>query len=90
MIELLEKLDRLKKVIDQHPTIKEIEKVQKDIEINKDLYNKIIKKEKKTLEDEQIIKYKNLENEINFLILEINQYLKENLLKNSRCQNESD
>lgn len=90
MIELLEKLDRLKKVIDQHPTIKEIEKVQKDIETNKDLYNKIIKKEKKTLEDEQIIKYKNLENEINFLILEINQYLKENLLKNSRCQNESD
>lgn len=85
MEELIKKLENLKKSLDKNQSIKEIKKLNKKIKNNQELVNKINKYNlTKSEEDKQniiknktIIKYKHLEVEVNFLILQINKQLKE-------------
>lgn len=81
MIEFIEKIEALKKELDQSAPIKNLKKVQTEIFNDKKLYNEIAKKNLTSLQSSKVLEYKKLENEVNFLILEINQYLKEHLMK---------
>jgi len=79
MVELLEKIDDLKRYLDLDVRVLELEQLQ--VEIKKDLllYERIQKKDATVLDDEQVKLYKKVENEVNFLILEIRKYLIEHL-----------
>lgn len=89
MLELLEKIELLKKSLDEDSIIKSLKECQEDI-MQDTLLMKQIKNHDKLLESKEKIKeLRRLENDVNFIILEINQYLKENIIKNSRCQNEN-
>lgn len=71
---IYEKVDNLIKSLDRDKDIVEIKKIQnqilKDEKLLKDL------KEKKKIDNELVIKYKHLENLINYKILSINKELK--------------
>ena len=81
MIEFMEKIKTLKKELDQSALIKDLRRVQTEIFNDKELYGEIAKKNLASLQSSKVLEYKKLENEVNFLILEINQYLKEHLMK---------
>lgn len=89
MLELLEKIDILKKELDKLEVIQNLEKVQLEILNDKELYQKIKNKKQEVLTDSTVIEYKKLENEANFLILEINKYLKQSFQESRRCYHES-
>ena len=84
MNELYEKLDNLKKELDNLDLFKKIEDSIKKIESNKGLMAKIEKFNKTKNNDirldiykyDEIKEYKELENEVNLLILQINTKLK--------------
>ncbi len=81
MIEFMEKIEALKTELDQSALIKDLKKVQTEILNNKELYDGLKQKSSSALNNPKVLEYKKLENEVNFLILEINQYLKEHLMK---------
>ena len=79
MLELLDKLDQLKKELNECRSMKELLAIQKEILNDQELYEKLQKKDMEALQDEKVYAYRNCENEVNFLILEINKCLKEQL-----------
>ena len=85
MIGLMEKIDRLKNTLDNAKCIKDIEKTQKEILADKKLYEQVLRKDPSLNQHEKIQKYRQLENEVNFLILEINNTLKQNLKEGEKC-----
>jgi len=89
MLELLEKIEKLKSTLEKDPTIQELKRVQEEIKKDENLLVQLKNKEKETENNEKIRKMQLLENQVNFIILEINKRLKENIGKNSRCQNEN-
>lgn len=89
MLELLEKIEKLKSTLEKDPTIQELKRVQEEIKKDEKLLVQLKNKEKETENNEKIRKMQLLENQVNFIILEINKRLKENIGKNSRCQNEN-
>lgn len=84
MIELNEKIEVLKQELNEIDSVKEIKQILKEINEDKEFcslfeeyhktYDEKVKDE--ILTYEVLRKYKKLENEINFIILEINQKLK--------------
>lgn len=80
-MELLEKIAILKEKLDQLEIIANLKAIQQEIREDQALYEQIKKKESVISNNPKIIEYKRLENQVNFLILEINQYLKENFKK---------
>ncbi len=89
MIEFMEKIDLLKKELDQDISIQNLKKIQEEILNDKRLYEQIKKKDFCMNQDPRIIEYKKLENQVNFLILEMNQYVKNHLFGDGVCH-ESD
>lgn len=85
MIDLMEKIDRLKNTLDNAKCIKDIEKTQKEILADNKLYEQVLRKDPSLNQHEKIQKYRQLENEVNFLILEINNTLKQNLKEGEKC-----
>lgn len=85
MIGLMEKIEQLKKALDNAKCIKDIEKTQKEILADNKLYEQVLRKDPSLNQHEKIQKYRQLENEVNFLILEINNTLKENLKEGEKC-----
>ncbi|MBR2828424.1 MAG: hypothetical protein IKE70_04255 [Bacilli bacterium] len=84
MKELLEKLEELKQELDKSSTVIEIKELNKKLEQEEDLVE-MVKKYQITKEEslrKEIIKnpifleYKKKENDLNFIILEINKRLK--------------
>lgn len=96
MEELLNRLDKLKKELDNLPLFKELDLCIKNINNNKELVEKIenynlTKNNSLRLEIysyKEIQEYKEKENELNLMILEINKRLKTITNKRS-CHNES-
>ncbi len=85
MIGLMEKIEQLKKALDNAKCIKDIEKTQKEILADNKLYEQVLRKDPSLNQHEKIQKYRQLENEVNFLILEINNTLKQNLKEGEKC-----
>lgn len=85
MIGLMEKIEQLKKALDNAKCIKDIEKTQKEILTDNKLYEQVLRKDPSLNQHEKIQKYRQLENEVNFLILEINNTLKQNLKEGEKC-----
>lgn len=92
MEKLFEKLDNLKQALDDTECIKELKRMNEEIQKDEKLIS-LIEKYKLTKDErlkENIInkeifqKYKKQENELNFLILEINQELKK-ITKKDKC-----
>ena len=85
MEKLIEVVDNLKKSLDRHEKIIKIKELNKKIKNDKELVSliekyKLVKDEKikdKINKNDLFIEYKLSENEVNFLILEINAKLKE-------------
>lgn len=96
MEELLDRLDKLKKELDNLPLFKELDLCRQNISNNKELVEKIekynlTKNNNLRLEIysyKEIQEYKEKENELNLMILEINKRLKTITNKRS-CYNES-
>ena len=85
MIGLMEKIEQLKKALDNAKCIKDIEKTQKEILADNKLYEQVLRQDPSLNQHEKIQKYRQLENEVNFLILEINNTLKQNLKEGEKC-----
>lgn len=92
MEELYEKIDNLKKALDEDKTIKEIKILTKEINKNEKLL-KLIEKynytrdervKEEIINDKKFREYKQYETELNLLILEINQELKK-ITKKDKC-----
>ena len=90
MSELIEKIEELKKELDQLEVFDELKLLQKQIYCNSELVDKI-KKYNETINQslrldiyqyDEMKQYKKIENEINLIILEINQRL--NLITDKR------
>ncbi len=88
MILLWEKLDALKSALDEEECIKKIEQAQKEIKDDEILYKKLKKRDLEAFHHEKVLKYRKIENEVNFLILDLNQHLKK-YFKNKRQCHES-
>lgn len=92
MEELYEKIDNLKKTLDETSTVKEIKKLTEEINKNKDLlaliekynYTQDERIKEKIINNEQFKNYKHHETKLNLLILEINQELKK-ITKKDKC-----
>lgn len=92
MEELYIKLDNLKQTLDDTETIKEIKRLTKKINKNKELLELIEKYnytqderiKEKIISNEEFREYKHQETELNLLILEINQELKK-ITKKDKC-----
>lgn len=84
MLDLIEKVEKLKNELDNSELIKEIKKLNEEISNDKELLEniKIYQKTKslevkeKIFQNENYIHYKQLENEINLVILQIKSSLK--------------
>lgn len=93
MEELLDKIEKLKEELDKEEKIILIKKQLEIIMKNKELINKINNYKKNNNEElkheiyknKDFIKYKELENEINLLIFEINSKLKK-ISKKGNCK----
>lgn len=92
MERLIEKVENLKKILDENKKIKEIRELNKEIFNDKELLGLIVKYQssqdikikEKILESKLFQKYKESELDINIIVLEINQKLKE-LGKHGSC-----
>lgn len=89
MLELFEKLEILKNKLDSCDSILKLTRMQEEILNNRVLYQKIVEKNGTVNQEEKVLEYRKLENEVNFLILEINRRLKENFKKEVLCHNEN-
>ena len=94
MNELIAKVDKLKETLDNTKEVKEITKLNKEIMKDKELL-KLVEEYQKTQDEsikEKIIhnplfkEYKKKETDLNLIILEINQKLKEITGKRNNCQ----
>jgi len=101
MDELSIRIDKLISKLDNDSRIKEVKELKNKILSNKELISKInkmkelekysgeyIEFKKDLFKNDEFVRFKELENEIDFLILEINNHLKE-LTNERRCKNES-
>lgn len=92
MEKLYEKLDNLKKTLDESETIIKLKEFAKEINNNQELVSLIEKYnithderiKEEILKYDIFLKYKHQETELNFLILEINQELKK-ITKKDKC-----
>lgn len=96
MEELIEKIDILKKSLDQEIVVQEIKELNKKVK-NDDKLLSLIKNyritkdeniKKQIIENALFKEYKEKETEINLLILELNKRLKE-ITKKDKCLHES-
>ena len=101
MDELSIRIDKLISKLDNDSRIKEIKELKQKILSNQELISKInkikeldkysgeyIELKKNLFKNDEFVRFKELENEIDFLILEINKHLKK--LTNKRgCKHES-
>jgi cell fate (sporulation/competence/biofilm development) regulator YmcA (YheA/YmcA/DUF963 family) len=93
MEELIEKVNELKLELDNTKEIKELKSINEEIMKDKDLLNdiKLFNETQDNSIKERIInnklfrEYKHKENEVNFIILEINKKLKEINNRNKGC-----
>lgn len=96
-IEIINKLDEITKIINEDKDLKRKRQLEKKIEENKDLMNKIneikkmntydpnyLKKKEKVINNKDFKEYKELEKEEYLLILEINKRLN-SLKEKSEC-----
>lgn len=96
MEKLIEKVENLKRCLDEHEKIQAIKKVNRKIYANHQLletledYQKTPTEDKKkaVLENDLFQEYKKIETDINIIILEINQKLKE-INKRGNCTYEN-
>lgn len=92
MEKLYDKLDNLKKTLDESETITKLKELSKEINNNQELVSLIEKYnithderiKEEILNYDIFLKYKHQETELNFLILEINQELKK-ITKKDKC-----
>ena len=92
MEELIEKIDNVKTNLDKTEQVKKIKRLNKELSNNKELLNKIerynnIQDEKlhqEIINNKFFREYKLSENEINYIILEINSRLKK-ITKKGTC-----
>ena len=92
MEELIEKIENVKTNLDKSEQVKKIKKLNKELSNNKELLNKIerynnIQDEKlhqEIINNKFFREYKLSENEINYIILEINSRLKK-ITKKGTC-----
>lgn len=92
MEKLYDKLDNLKKTLDESETITKLRELIEEINSNKELVSLIEKYnlthderiKQEILKYDIFLKYKHQETELNFLILEINQELKK-ITKKDKC-----
>lgn len=92
MEELYIKIDNLKKTLDDTKVIKEIKRLTKQINGNKELLELIEKYnytqderiKEQIISNQEFMEYKHHETELNLLILEINQELKK-ITKKDKC-----
>lgn len=92
MEELYVKINNLKQTLDDTKTIKEIKRLTKKINENKELLELIEKYnytqderiKEQIISNEEFMEYKHHETELNLLILEINQELKK-ITKKDKC-----
>lgn len=89
MLELLEKIDTLKKTLNETDLIKRLESAQLEILNDSALYQKIKNHDVDISSNSKVAEYRKAENEVNFLILEINDYLKRAFKESKRCHHES-
>ncbi len=89
MLELLEKIDILKKALNETDLIKRLESAQLEILNDSQLYQKIKNRDVDISSNLKVVEYRKVENEVNFLILEINDYLKRSFKESQRCHHES-
>lgn len=89
MLELLEKIDILKKALNETDLIKRLESAQLEILNDSQLYQKIKNRDVDISSNLKVVEYRKVENEVNFLILEINDYLKRSFKESQRCHRES-
>ena len=78
-MELYNKISDLKKMLDKEKSIIDIKSIQNKIVLDKELVSNI-HNSNYDKNNELICKYRHLENEINYIILEINMYLKKELV----------
>ena len=83
-MEIYDKINELKESLDKEESIIEIKEVQKEILLDKELINNI-RNNSYDNNNERIKKYRHLENEINYIILDINMNLKD-LVGGSNCE----
>ncbi len=74
-MELYDRIDDLKKKLDNEESIISIKTIQKEILLNKDLISNIYNNSYDK-NNGLVLKYRHLENEVNYIILEINMNLK--------------
>ena len=92
MKNLYEKLDTLKEILNNTECIKELQRLYKEINNDKELVSLIEKynysnderMKEKILKSDLVREYKHYEAELNFIILEINQELKK-ITKKDKC-----
>lgn len=83
-MEIYDKINELKKNLDKEKSIIEIKEIQNKILLDKELVNNI-HKNCYDKENDLIRKYRHLENEVNYIILEVNMNLK-SLVGGSNCE----
>ena len=94
MKELMDKLDQLEKALDEVPLIQELKKLTKEIKQDKTLYQLLMEyhqkptesTKKKIIANDLFSRYKEKETDLNILIMELNQKLKEITGKGKNCQ----
>lgn len=86
-MELYDKISCLKASLDEETSIKEIKEIQTEIMNDEDLICNI-NNNKIDFNNPKIRKYKHLENEVNYIILSINQELKQ-ILRSDKDENHS-
>ena len=86
-MDIYDKINNLKNSLEKEKTIIEIKQIQNEILNDKELLNNI-KKNKNYRENEKIINYLHLENELNYMILTIRGELK-SILRSDKSENHS-
>ncbi len=95
--EIMQQLDKIKYLFDQLPLVNDLLKLQNKVLTNKLLMSKIAEfrqfpndnLKKEIYSDEDYLAYKHLENELYYLILQINQRLKRLTVGEKKCYHES-
>ena len=84
-MEIYDKIDKLKKSLDKEDSVINIKEVQKKIKLDEQLLCSI--KSNSYDNNNPLIKdYRHLENEVNYIILEINMNLKK-IIEGGSCEN---
>ena len=83
-MEIYDKINKLKSSLDKEESIINIKEVQKEILLDGDLVSNI-KNNSYDSNNDLIRKYRHLENEVNYIILEVNMNLK-TLVGGSSCE----